>query len=419
VPLRRGLSLRAGNRFVYQSRGIAGFAIPATGRFASQNPAAHERTARNVVDLELRASDGPCMRARLFHRWERLRFRDPAPDGRPPASSDQRDRSLGFDLACALEGALGPSDQAVSARIQARRDAVDASGGSFVARSRWVGGAFVQDEIGLFDGRLRIVPGLRFDRSEGFSSEWLPRLGVVVDLHRTLRLKANYEEAYRIPSFDELFHPDEGFLRGNPSLRPEASRNADAGVEIAIARFGPVAALRLEASYFHQDIADTIVWVRVAPETIQPQNISDARVQGVELLAAADFGAHVSAEVNWTRLWNEVAGTGAVLVGRPDDEVSARLELGSADRRFKLTGELHHVSSIPTTRSGDSFVSGRTTLDVSVSLDVARWLPFEAHRPDRLRVGLAGTNLSDRSVYDAVGVPQPGRVWTVSLEAGW
>ena len=62
---------------------------------------------------------------------------------------------------------MGPAEQRLSLGGEARREDFDPEGER--DRSRNSVGVFAQDELGLFERRLLIVPGLRFEATEDFA----------------------------------------------------------------------------------------------------------------------------------------------------------------------------------------------------------------------------------------------------------
>lgn len=117
--------------------------------------------------------------------------------------------------------------------------------------------AFVQDEIELFDNTVRLTPGARFDyyshtpkltpeyeNGSAFSANGLPdensdfgfspKLRLEVDAVNNVTLFAQWAQAFRAPTVNELYltyGAPETYLRiGNPDLEPETSNGFDLGV---------------------------------------------------------------------------------------------------------------------------------------------------------------------------------------------
>ena len=128
-----------------------------------------------------------------------------------------------------------------------------------------------------FGGRLLVAPAFRLDWSQGFGIRALPALGVRLEALTGLSLLANLTPAFRIPSFDELFHPDEGYIRGNPDLEAEEALEFDAGFEYRRAFLKRSIEIRTTASYFYRDVEDSIVWVQINDRSLQPVNTGPAQ----------------------------------------------------------------------------------------------------------------------------------------------
>jgi len=419
LKLSRDLServrLELSDSLFYGSEGRPGLDLDSGGPLRGQREHAHQRRTRNAAQLRLHGVEATSLdldwELRVFHRFDRSRFRDPQD---PPVDSDDRNTALGarFGLEHEREGEhLG---QALSLAAELRGDRLDPKWAR--KRERRVFGVSAQDELRLLGDRLRIVPALRFDDSEGFDAEWIPRIGASLRLASWLRLKGNAERSYRVPNFDELYL-DEATLRGDPSLRPEDARNYDLGFELARAAWGPLSALSLELVGFWNDIDNTIVFQQVSPNVIKATNIPDVRSRGLELSGSARWG-WLAVSGSYTRLDTEIRRNGNPLPGRPEHEADLRVALADAADRFKLVGTLLHTGEIPVNASGRTFLSGRTTFDASLRLG----LHALSHWPERLGLrelafAVTATNLTDRAVRDALSFPRPGRSLTFLLEA--
>ncbi len=68
---------------------------------------------------------------------------------------------------------------------------------------------------------LTLTAGIRYDDYDDVGSTTNPRLGVVYAPTRKLHFKVLYGEAFRAPSFDELYLADNSQWTGNPNLDPE------------------------------------------------------------------------------------------------------------------------------------------------------------------------------------------------------
>lgn len=100
---------------------------------------------------------------------------------------------------------------------------------------------YLQDEIKSGD-KLLVIPSLRYDWSDKFSSEITPQIGVTYNAQDDIRIKAVVGKGYKTPTVNELYHYFEmfksmgpanpgQFFAGNPDLKPEKSTDYELSVE--------------------------------------------------------------------------------------------------------------------------------------------------------------------------------------------
>lgn len=176
-------------------------------------------------------------------------------------------------------------------------------------------GAFIQDEIALLDGTLRIIPALRYDaydlsteddplyigaRADQDDGRLSPKLGVVWQLDPRFQLFASYAEGFKAPTPSQV---NNGFSNAafgyvsvpNPDLAPETSRGIEAGM-----RFRDIAILggrlALNTTAFQSDYQDFISQQVVSgsftpadPAVYQFVNFTDVEVWGLEARGEVDW----------------------------------------------------------------------------------------------------------------------------------
>lgn len=179
-------------------------------------------------------------------------------------------------------------------------------------------GAFVQDEVTLPFGSL--IPALRFDRFEmepqvddvyaaanpgrtpvGLTdSAWSPKLGALVPLGAGVTLSLQAATGFRTPPYFDVnvglsVMPQGYTVIANPELESETSRGFEAGLR------GRHGALDWSVTAYRTDYDDLIVsraplrcpgdprCVPTAPITFQSQNVSRARIEGIEARAQLHF----------------------------------------------------------------------------------------------------------------------------------
>ncbi len=403
---------------VFVSRGVPGL-DSGSGETGGQRERAHERRFRHhgVITIEDADLAGFAASLDLQHGYDRTRYQDPVPTGLcGRIDLESANYVLGASGRVERELALGGTQHRLSIDGDLHQDRLTAT--DVANTTRAVAGAVLQDEISVFDRRVRVAPALRFDHTQGFAGEWIPRVGAVIEPLPWLRLRGNAERAYRAPNFEELFLPDQCFVRGNPNLRPEEALSFDVGLELAFASAGPFENLRFSGAWFRQEIEQSIVFVLVSPFTVAPRNTGAATADGFEL--SGSFGLwedRIGVSANATLLDARLDATGARLPGRARSEATLRIELGPRSRIVRLVGTAQQTGELPVSDSGRTRLPARTTFDAVLRID-AKQLPFlGAQIPaDRLLLSLVGRNLGDRSVRDAQFIPQPGRTFALRLE---
>lgn len=408
----------------YVSRGTPGLGA-GTGPDAGQRTDAHARNVRSVSQLVLETHDGRTLggSARIAYHYESNHFRDPIPllAAGEPIDVETDNSALGGGVELRWRPEQVPLPTTIDAGFQGRRDALDSSDRDDARRD--VFGGWLRAELGPGPLGVRLVPSVRVDATQGFATRWLPALGVVLDPTPWLRLRAHVEESYRAPNFDELFFPDQGFARGNPDLDPERALVVDGGFEIALDQLGPAQDVALQLGGFYHRIDDSIQWLTISPETIQPRNTGEASEVGVEAAVAAAFGAWVRTSANLTWLDARFRSTGAALPGRAPLEVSGRLELGDRTA-WKLGLDVHYVGRLPVSEDGGIRLPARTTLDLMAGVELRSALVWTgivdgsvwSTGPASAWLGLRVRNLTDQAVRDSLFFPQPGRTLGLTLE---
>jgi len=411
-------SLRVNEFFTHQSGGVPG-PDSGGGDLLGQSQTARGRATRNVADVAYELADVTPWDlsggVRLFHRYDRRLFEDDEPRIGPPVDSDARNQSLGGRLDLRRSAPLGPTEHEASLGLEVREDWLGSS--DFGEAERRVVGVFAQDDVGLLDGLLRLVPALRFDATQGFNGEWIPRLGVLVSPRPWLHVRANVERSYRVPNFDELYF-DEEFVRGNPNLKPEDAVDADLGFGLAFDRIGPVRGLWLETAGYYRDIDDSIVFQQASPFVVVATNTGAAKAWGAELAGGFRVLGWLGFTGNWTLLDSEVEGTNRPLPGRARNESLLRLDLGPDEGALRVFGERRFTSEIPVTFDGGTEVGARAVYDVGVVADLLRLAVLRGRLPGAgLLCSITAYNVTDQSVRDAKFFPQPGR--TLAFRVEW
>ncbi len=407
------------NDFYFGDRALPGLEIETT-QLAPANPLeATQRLYRNstqcAVDFANVWASALGMGFGLHNTFESSRFQDASPALGPAIDrltlNDAVNPYLHFDYFAPTH--TGGHDLVL--RYDYRRDLFDdsaknattVSGGQFGRSTHSVA---LRDEWTIWNERLRILPAIRYTQVSQFGDNADYRLGVIGRPTRVLALKGNIETSQRAPSFLELFHPDEGFLRGNPNLNKERGWHWDAGAILELARFSA------EAAYFQQRLSNSILFVPISATTIAPVNTFAVYADGIEtsLEATPLDWCRLSGNYTWLRAHFE--SSQRQLPGRPKHTANGRIEVfGPLTRRWegKLFAEAQWMSALPVTIENTVFLAARTTIDVGVG---TTW---------KQRAGQAYfaraemKNLTNVQIYDARGFPLPRRAFFITVGGRW
>ena len=385
------------NEFFYDDRGV-----PGLGEF--QQPNANQKDARNLTSVNI--SKEQFVRPELdlditlFNRFDYLKFTNLTPTIGVPIDTLSKTNSFGINPRLNW---FAPYNQVITFATEARAEFLRDD--DYNNPKRFTYSAFASDEISLFDEKLLINPVVRFDLWTTHQDEtttdigFSPKLGVIVSPKNYLSFKANIGRSFRAPSFGELFFPEEGFIGGNPDLKPETSYDFDVGVLLSLPR------VALEVTYFRNHIDDLILFVFISAQRIEPQNVGNVDEQGVEttlILRPFDFLELYGA---YTFLDGEINETDAQLPGRPRNKFDFRGVL--SHNIVALFWETHYVDSIPLNAFPNSQTTDpRTTHNIGVK---GEWKNIFA----TFEVKNLFNNLD---VRDALDFPLPGR--TFFLTAG-
>ncbi|MBI5708708.1 MAG: TonB-dependent receptor [Candidatus Eisenbacteria bacterium] len=425
---RPGLSLRLREDVFHKAQGLSGLgATPALSprlsflRALSLAQAAREGT-RLVPRVELR---GSANRERSRFRDTRLPDRGELGVGR----HDTDDRLAGDELTLALAWPAALPWLALETAGSLSRERAGltdaADGRPDPPESRRSGhGAVASLDLRPAGGRLVLHAARRWDRIEDhlrsvgpsglpgatdlareLSS---PQLGARIAVGWGLELRANWAEAERAPAFLELFG-NQGSVLGNPSLRPEAAENRDAGAAWSGAVRGFRAAT--EWARYGSDARDLVLYVRNSASSVKAQNFSRARIRGEEWSARleAPAGLTLAGAFTWQSAIN-LGPTPAFWVGkrlpqRPGRQGYGRLGWRPASGALRRLGlhlgaDLQYIGDDYLDPYNRQRVPSRTLAGAWASLAPFVW---------PLRVTVEGKNLGDDRVADVAGFPLPGR----------
>jgi vitamin B12 transporter len=282
--------------------------VPATARF-------HSGRGLGYLRYESRDDLGPGGRlsAQAFVSVERDRVIDPAGDIFSQGPLIAHETTISTGLTAYASQAVGEWGRA-AAIVEARRETynpdneLDPTMSGAPAR-RLV--AMAGGELDLRWSRLdlHVIPSARVELmsdvvtgvgGNGMAVPAAPpvfralpiyRLGLVRPLTESATFKGNIGRYERAPSFLELYGNGNDRLLGDPGLLPERGTNAD--LALWIDREGPWGALLSRTTAFGALANDLIYWLRSSGGPSRAENLTSARIYGLEQELRATLGRHL------------------------------------------------------------------------------------------------------------------------------
>lgn len=272
----------------------------------------------------------------------------------------------------------------------------------FVEESRYNVGAFAQAQWSPW--RLDIEVSGRRDKSEAYGYYTTGGAAIGTHVTDTVRIRGSAATAFKAPTFNELYWPFEDFgmfgsFEGNPDLEPEESASYEIGLEGG-------RDLQWGITAFRTDVDNLIVNVSDNGD-MMPQNVNEARIEGIEL--AARLRDHGGWDIRATGTWQDPVAKGQD--GEDDLQLPRRPRRKFTldfDRDFNRTGmgfSVRHESR----RFDDT--ANTTELDAFTLVDLRARYRLTA------RLVLSGSldNAFDTEYETAAGFGSLGRAFFIRL----
>ncbi len=276
--------------------------------------------------------------------------------------------------------------------------------GDLVGRDRGISSLYVQDQI-EYGERLSFTAGIRYDRYSDVGEALTPRLAAVLRLTDQHVFKAQYAQAFRPPTFVELYSTAAA-ARGNPNIEPETVDTIELGYVFKTAR------TVFRATVFYSDFKDLII-----SENFQFANASGATVKGLDLELEKQFSRGLKLEGDVSYADTDDDRTGQPLEGSADWIVNLALVYQpvrdfSMDLRYRYIDNRHRAVTDPRDDLNSTSLVNLTASLFNVGIE-------------RVTLRLGVSNLLDADVSNPApfgtypeDFPRPGRTfWTqVSLD---
>jgi len=207
-----------------------------------------------------------------------------------------------------------------------------------VTRKVWA--AYLQDEWEIADG-VNLTAGVRHDHYDDFGGTTNPRLGLVWSFLKDADLKLLYGQAFRSPSFRELYNNNLSAI-GNPNLQPEQIRTYEAALGYRLKTSHGIS-----LTYFHNDIDNLITTDTGSPAHYL--NMGGAEIEGIEVGISGAYSADAYWKLSYTWQDPRNADNDARLPNVPSQRAAFSVNYGvckylNAHTDILWTGERPRVS---------------------------------------------------------------------------
>ncbi len=247
-------------------------------------------------------------------------------------------------------------------------------------------------QLGVQWGILSTELSGRYDDTDGQYGRWTGSFGAGLALSESTQLFTSVGNAYKVPSFNDLYFP--GF--GNPDLEPEESISTEIGLRHQLESW------QFSVTGYRTEIEDLIAF---DPVLFIPVNVDEARIKGVEFsVDYRDSDWVAGADLDWMQTEN-VKGNNAgnELPRRPQRKLSLYADRSFA--RWSIGGELLFVGKTYDDLANNRELGAWQTLALRASVDLTKNLVLKA-RVD---------NVFDKQYETASFYLEPDRSFLLSL----
>ncbi len=266
------------------------------------------------------------------------------------------------------------------------------------------GAVFIQDVwLPAEERDLSITAGLRYDYHQIFGGQFNPRIGISYRLQDELSIHASVGRAYRAPTYDDLYWPEDGYVGGNPNLLPETAWAYEVGLHF-INEEGDTQA---ELNIFRKNVNDLINWATDSEGVWRPSNIGSARVGGAEVILKKEIDEHFLGNINYTYLNARDLNTDTQLKAKHKYGLGLTYfnQVGDHEDDFSIGLDGYIVTGRPDKLENYYLFDGNITRDVTVDVETNK----------KVQLNFSIKNILNQKTELVSGYPIQGRTFMVGI----
>jgi vitamin B12 transporter len=333
------------------------------------SPDAEQEDKRTVASLKVEAPVGPVkLTVRGIYEHHRNDYRNPG--GRSPINETHKIDTYGSEI----HAEKGYAGQTFLLGGDYYRDELDST--NIGDEDQEHGAVFGQYQADLMP-TLTLLLGLRYDIHSDFDNELSPRAALHASLTDSTRLRLSASKAFRAPTLNDLYWPEDAYSKGNPDLDPETAWEYELALDQILGERG-----RVSLAVFLRDVDDLIQWQPTGAnwwDLWAPENVGEARIWGVEVDGQFSICSFATIGGNYTYLHPKDRDTDEYLLGKPRHETHGFVALKPFEKTtLRFDGRYLRYYPEATRKDKDYFVAdlalthaimlGEVAIDATVSV---------------------------------------------------
>jgi len=237
---------------------------------------------------------------------------------------------------------------------------------------------------------LSLKSGLRVQHHSLGITKLSPMAGIAFSPHYSIRLFANYQTGYRIPTIRDLYL----FPTSNENLDEESVESLEFGFEYFVLNRGSI-----RFSYYRNNVENIIlpVFNPDGPPPIKFQNSGNAIQNGIEATTTYQFNEKLSAQFSYSYL-----DSGELSAFNPKHQLKYMIEFNFDGLQFSLFGK--YVQDLFTGNNSQGRLPDYHLLNTSVGYSIFGY-----------DLSLRVFNILDREYLTLTDYPAPGRYFVLGL----